>query len=140
MGRQPVLDDIGGVRLQDVHHRSAFEVHHNRAEDQPFALRPFIHTDDVRARDRRSGTLLQLTQDRVITDRQTDPVHEPFARATAERVTNQLGDHVRPTGAAAPHLRDARESTGEESDRARRLTTAPAADAHAKRHRRTERR
>jgi hypothetical protein len=138
MGQQPVLDDIGGVRIQYVSHRSAFQVHYNRAEDQTFALRPFIHADHARSRNRWSYTPLEPPQDRVVTDRQTNSAHEPFTRPTSERVTNQPGHRVRPASAAATHLSDTRQHTGEESDRAPRVTTSPAADTHSKRHRGTE--
>jgi hypothetical protein len=57
------------VRSQHVDHGAAFQVHHDRAVGQPFALRPFVDADDLRAGDRRSGARLQPAQDRVIADR-----------------------------------------------------------------------
>jgi hypothetical protein len=113
MGREPPLHGLDVVCIQHVDHRSAFEVHHNRAVVQPFALRPFIHADVARIDDRGSRALLRPAHNRVVTHREAEAPHEPFTGPSAERVADQLRHHIRPACAAAMDLRHARQRPGE---------------------------
>ena len=68
LGREPLLDGGGAVRRQHVDHRAAFEVHHDRAVGQPFALGPLVDADHTGAPDRRARTRLHPPHDGVIAD------------------------------------------------------------------------
>jgi hypothetical protein len=72
MGDQPLFDGLAGMRVEHVDHGAMFQIHHDRAVRSPFALGPFIDSDDSHASDGRPGALLQPAQDGVITDRQAE--------------------------------------------------------------------
>jgi hypothetical protein len=98
---------------------------------RPFALRPFIDADDLRAREGQSGALLQPAHNRVVTDRHAEAATQSFTRPSAEGVAHQLDDEVCPTGSTAIDVGDLRQWPGKKTNRAAGLAAAPATDAHA---------
>jgi hypothetical protein len=135
---QPLLDRVGGVLIQHVHDRVAFQVHHDRAVGAPFALGPFIDADHLRAGHRRLGACLHPAQERVVADGESQALGKPLAGPPAERVPDQPSDGVRPAGAASAHRRDAGQAVGEHPHRTGPGTTTPPTHANVQRHGRAD--
>ena len=88
---QPCFCALNAAVVQNIDDRLTLKIDHDRAVPQGMPPAPIINaynTNIVFLHGRRI-IALQLPQDRVVTDRHAEPMHQVFTRATAHLVANQ---------------------------------------------------
>ena len=133
MGRQPLLDHVGGMLIQHVDHAVSLQVDDDGAVGASCAFGPLIDADHPRGRADGWGAPLHPPQEGVVADGEPNAVGQSFAGPSAERVPDQPGHHIRPTRAPAAEFGDARQAVGEAATRTRAGAAAPPTDTNLER-------
>jgi hypothetical protein len=124
---------IGRAHRQNVDHAPAFQIHEDGAVVMlAFLPRPVIDPEDPQGLrgGRRGRRPFQEAQNRVVADAHAQPIQQPFASPSAERIADQVHDTTEPLGVLHARQRHAWQSMSEDHGLTPTGTTAPPGDAH----------